>query len=285
MVWTLHGKGLLVRVAAVGTLLRRCQKLPHTRQRQFWLTLEQTPCWDHQWFWEHLSDDIFKNKLSSPSWVYFDHDSNFWVIPLSLSRTTKPLLYFLPLSCWWRRSDRMSKVNQWQNEQGQPRSTHHSHSCMDVTVLKGSTHPEALGSSLIIIWHLVSLGELALLHAEVLMDSLSQPHSEYCKGTLLTNEMEQEERYNSVFMYTYMHPSSLQSNPRIHKPLSATKFWTNFQFWKLIETFFEFFWSLKNQFLEFIETILILLSTNLTELENIVGDTLADNLSEQTNKV
>lgn len=81
--------------------------------------------------------------------------------------------------------------------------------------------------------------------------------------------MGQEEGYKGVFMYTYIHPPSPpKSNPRIHKPQSAIKFSTN------IQPIFGVY-----------KTIFKLLPTNSTELENPVGDTVVDNVSEQANKV
>lgn len=146
MVWSLHGKGLLARGAAVGAFLRRCQKLPPVRQWQFQLTPKQTHCWAHQWFCEHLFDNIYKNKLSSPSWVCFDHDSNLWVTPLSLSWTTNPPLYFVLLSCWWRRGDRMGTwlCGHMAVSQGQHTTATHAWRWQSLSVGHTQKHREAL---------------------------------------------------------------------------------------------------------------------------------------------
>lgn len=130
MVWRLHGKGLLARGAAVGAFLRRCQKLPHVRQRQLQLTLKQTHRWAHQWFWEHLFDNIFDLPV-----LILNH---------------KSFIVFCP--------PHLLVEEGWQNGHlalwihcCQPRPTHHNHSCTEVTVPKCSTHPETQGSSLIIL--------------------------------------------------------------------------------------------------------------------------------------
>lgn len=67
-------------------------------------------------------------------------------------------------------------------------------------------------------------------------------------------------------MYTYIRSAS-KNNPRIRKPQSAIKFWTNSQ---------PIFGVYRNN---------VLLSTNSIKPENLVGNTLADKVNERTNTV